>query len=115
MLSRNAFRTLYRFTGLSIAVKFFIRGLSLEFSMHLSHGWLALLGLLIVMMAQPGQAQIIVDNAVFDILHRTLAKKLPDTFRHANLGLQTDYDMAIAQENLRDALNRIQRFEPVQL
>jgi len=31
------------------------------------------------------------------------------------MGLQTDYDMAIAQENLRDALNRIQRFEPVQL
>jgi hypothetical protein len=64
---------------------------------------------------QPGHARIIGDNAVFDILHRTLAKKLPDTFRHANLGLQTDYDMAIAQENLRDALNRIQRFEPVQL
>ncbi|WP_374567655.1 hypothetical protein [Nitrosomonas sp.] len=45
------YRTLYRFAGLSIAVKFFIRGLSLKFSMHLSHGWLALLGLLIVMMA----------------------------------------------------------------
>lgn len=28
--------------------------------------------------------------------------------------LQTGYDMAIARKNLRDTLNRIQRFEPVQ-
>ena len=30
------------------------------------------------------------------------------------MGLQTDFDMAIARENLRDTLNRIERFEPVQ-
>jgi addiction module HigA family antidote len=28
------------------------------------------------------------------------------------MGLQTDYDMAIARDSLRDALNRIHRFDP---
>lgn len=57
-------RTLYRFAGLSIAVKFLIRGLILEFSMHLSLGWPGCPwdinrhnGI------QPGQARIIGYNA----------------------------------------------------
>ncbi|QOJ24089.1 MAG: HigA family addiction module antidote protein [Gammaproteobacteria bacterium] len=28
------------------------------------------------------------------------------------MGLQTDYDMAVARDSLRDALNRIRRFDP---